>query len=301
MTTRVAVSVDVDSVATHLVRYGVPDCPDAHSAYDIAIPRALELFSNSNVRATFFLVAGEAQQKPEIVRAIRDHGHEIACHTMSHDVGCDLDNPAVVEREIVESKLVLEELSSSPVSGFRAPGWCYSVPLLQALADAGYRYDASLFPSWMLFASLVALRKRGVPADRNQGFQPFRCAFSPATPFLPKATPSLVEIPLATVPLLRFPYYHTMHYLLPPSVFRAIRWMTLRTRSNVTYTLHAVDFLGLREDGLDERIAVHPGLPLSLSSKLEQIRSELRLLSAQCSFATMAELATHSQGGRSFA
>lgn len=284
-------SVDVDSVAAHLVRYGVTDCTDTQSAYELAIPRALELLRQHGVRATFFLVAGEAQHAPRAVRSIVEAGHEVACHTMTHDVGIDFSNLAEVHRELVDSKAILEELTGGiPVNGFRAPGWCYSEELLASLAAAGYRYDASLFPSWMLLASLLELRRRGVSAEANAGFAPWRYAFARGAPFSPADWP-ICEIPLSTVPVIRFPYYHTMQFMLPGWAMITVRELTIRLRSSINYTLHAVDFLGLTEDGLDPRIAVHPGLSFTLEQKLQLVSNELRALSARCEWFTMAEVA----------
>ena len=63
-------SVDVDSVASHLEGYGFERPPDDGMAYETALPRALDLFDELGARATFFLIAEEAEAHPETVREI---------------------------------------------------------------------------------------------------------------------------------------------------------------------------------------------------------------------------------------
>ena len=48
------VSIDVDSVTSHLRGYGLTALADRDEHLLVAVPRAIELFSRLNVRATFF-------------------------------------------------------------------------------------------------------------------------------------------------------------------------------------------------------------------------------------------------------
>ena len=77
-------SVDMDSVASHLEGYGFPRPPDDSLAYTVALPRILDHLRRAGARATFFLIAEEARSNPEAVRRIVAEGHE---------VGVPLDDP----------------------------------------------------------------------------------------------------------------------------------------------------------------------------------------------------------------
>src|ERR1700677_3847379 len=47
-------------------------------------PRLLDILAQHDVRATFFLIGGFAQQQPDLVRRIHSAGHLIGNHSWSH-------------------------------------------------------------------------------------------------------------------------------------------------------------------------------------------------------------------------
>ena len=90
---------------------------------------------------------------------------------------------------------------------------------------------------------------------------------------------------------MRLPFYHTMRFLLPTSVFGLIEGATLGHRSTPTYVMHAIDFLGLEEDGLDARVSRHPGMSLGLSRKLAVAEEAVRNLASARSVMPLREIA----------
>jgi len=269
-------SVDVDSVASHLQGYGFSDGERDGKAYELSLPRALEIFGQSGARCTFFLIAEEALKHSQMVRSVVEAGHEIGCHSMTHPVPFDLGDGERRRVELRDARLALEDLCGEPVTGFRAPGWDAGPGLVPALLEAGYSYDASAFPSWMLLLQqmTIAGRSSGGEGRRRPLLQ---AVFGRAAPHLVRTNGRmLAEIPVCTVPLVRVPYYHTMSFLLPRPVFRALAAAARQRRSAVSYVFHAVDFLGLGEDGLDERIGRHPGMALGLAEKLRHAGEALK-------------------------
>lgn len=108
----------------------------------------LELFEKHRVQCTFFVLGWLAERDPGLVRAMAAAGHEIASHGWSHRPVWDL-SPAQFLDEATRSKQLLEELSGSPVLGYRAPTFSITKKTLWALAalrEAGYAYDSSIFP-----------------------------------------------------------------------------------------------------------------------------------------------------------
>lgn len=269
-------SVDVDSVAVHLRGYGIDGALDDGAAYRIAVPRVLELLGTAGARATFFLIAEEAARHPEAVRSIVAAGHEVGCHSMTHRLPFDVSDPERARREIGEARVVLEDLAGEDVVGFRAPGWEVSLELVSQLPSAGFRYDASSFPSWMFFVLRWSVSRRSSSGHRWLGTSIRQGLLERATPHVVNHTNgrSLVEIPLCTTPLVRLPYYHTLRYLLPDPVFRTIG-AAARGRRWASYIFHSVDFLAVGADGLDPRIARHPGMDRPLASKLALARHAL--------------------------
>jgi peptidoglycan/xylan/chitin deacetylase (PgdA/CDA1 family) len=274
------ISVDVDSVASHLQGYGFDRPPDRGEAYTRAIPRAIELFDQSGIRATFFLIADEARSHPDIVSMIASEDHEIASHSMTHPLHLGTLPASVRRREIRDSRSLLQDLSDQEVTGFRAPGWGLPIDVLPELLAAGYRYDASAFPS-----AVLMLLRRAVSRRSNRGKPPEggRVSLVGGASVAQHMTPagSIWEIPIATTPLLRLPYYHTLRYMMPGWLFGALESTALLRRGPISYALHAVDFLGSTEDDLDSRIARHPGMMLDLDDKLERCASALATLASR--------------------
>lgn len=261
----------MDSTAAHLAGYGFCDGRQAAGdpACTTAVHRALDLFDGMGVRATFFMIGDTAAANPEIPRLIADRGHEVGCHSMTHTLPFSISTSESRRREIEEPKDLLEGLSGREVQGFRAPSWDIPPGLIDALVEAGYAYDASSFPSW----ALLLLRSRVARMSGN-GAAPStlskrHCFWGRSSPHLVQTNGrELVEIPLSTVPVFRVPYYNTMSFVMPRVGFALTRELSLRRSSPINYVLHAVDFLGIEEDGLDRRFDRHPGMTLPLEEKL---------------------------------
>lgn len=110
--------------------------------------RLLDLFDEQRVTTTCFVLGWVADQHPELVRAIADRGHEVASHGYWHQLVYDL-SPAAFRDDVRRSRLLLQDLSGQPVEGYRAPSFSItrrSLWALDVLVDAGYSYDASIFP-----------------------------------------------------------------------------------------------------------------------------------------------------------
>ncbi len=112
--------------------------------------RALDLFDRCKIRSTFFVLGSVARRHPNLIKEIRNRGHELGSHGYSHRLAF-AQTPAQFSREVIRSKRVLEDISGHSVLGFRAPNfsirndntWAYD-----ALIEAGYKYDSSLYPTW---------------------------------------------------------------------------------------------------------------------------------------------------------
>lgn len=110
--------------------------------------RLLDLLDEVEVRATFFIVGWLAELEPEMVRRCARAGHEIASHSWDHRT-VTAQSPDAFRDSVRRNKALLEDLSGSAVTGFRAPSfsiipgaeWAFDV-----LLEEGYGYDSSLFP-----------------------------------------------------------------------------------------------------------------------------------------------------------
>jgi polysaccharide deacetylase family protein (PEP-CTERM system associated) len=142
--------------------------------------RLLQIFAESGVHATFFVLGWVAERFPSLVRQIAAAGHEIASHGYGHRLVYDLTTAAFRD-DVRRSKDLLESATSSPVFGYRAPSYSVtprSLWALDVLIEEGFRYDASIFP--------IYHDRYGIPA-------------SPRHPFLLQREYSLLEAPASTV------------------------------------------------------------------------------------------------------
>jgi polysaccharide deacetylase family protein (PEP-CTERM system associated) len=108
----------------------------------------LELFDRTGCRATFFFLGCVAKNHPDLARRCVDMGHEVASHGSMHDRLHRL-TPESMRQDVQASKRLLEDQTGRAVLGYRAPTWSLTRKTgwaVNVLAQAGFRYDASVFP-----------------------------------------------------------------------------------------------------------------------------------------------------------
>lgn len=118
------------------------------SRVEESVDRVLALLADARVRATFFTVGEVAAAHPAMVRKIDGEGHELGCHGHRHELVWR-QTPEEFRTDVRRGKAILEELSGTPVIGYRAPnysigpaqGWAFDV-----LVEEGFHYDSSVYP-----------------------------------------------------------------------------------------------------------------------------------------------------------
>jgi polysaccharide deacetylase family protein (PEP-CTERM system associated) len=108
----------------------------------------LDLFDRHRAKATFFFLGELASDAPELVRTAAQRGHEIGFHGHRHVMLKTLSE-ASLRTELETWKQRLEQLSGTPVFGYRAPFFSLTRETswaLRSIADAGFAYDASIYP-----------------------------------------------------------------------------------------------------------------------------------------------------------
>lgn len=108
----------------------------------------LELFDRTGCRATFFFLGSVAKQHPGLARRCVELGHEVGSHGSMHDRLHRL-TPQTMLRDVTDSKQLLEDQTGRAVLGYRAPTWSLTRQTswaVDVLAEAGLKYDASVFP-----------------------------------------------------------------------------------------------------------------------------------------------------------
>ncbi|MFC5277844.1 polysaccharide deacetylase family protein [Halorubrum rubrum] len=108
----------------------------------------LSLLSETDNEATFFVLEEVANNHPDLVRRIRDEGHEVGSHGYSHRHLSEM-TPVELEFEIDRSVETLRGIGIDDVDGFRAPKFSLDRSTswaIDVLEERGFRYDSSVFP-----------------------------------------------------------------------------------------------------------------------------------------------------------
>jgi len=277
MTTPTAsVGVDVDSLCHYYRIHGLDEVSASNAAWEIGVPRFVELFSSIGIPASFYCIAEDLdiQGNDARMRALADAGHEIGNHTENHRYDLSKLSDEEIEFEVGHSRRRLSQASGQNVVGFRAPGYNTNARLVRAVFAAGHTYDSSVFPCVPYYLAKASVMKwlqfRGRPSKSILGTP--RVLTAPRYPYAmsldephqrskngPRQYPISV---VAGVPLIG-----TAFTALGPTVSKTIARLALLHKGHLTLEFHAVDLLDLAEDGLDPSLAVQPDLRVSLERK----------------------------------
>ncbi|ADU30597.1 polysaccharide deacetylase family protein [Evansella cellulosilytica] len=99
--------------------------------------QVLDVLSEFNVPATFFVMGARAEAYPEIVQRTAEEGHIIGNHTYWHPNLVD-ENIDTLEREITETENVLAEIIGYRTSLFRAPYGFLDDEFVQKIGEMNY-------------------------------------------------------------------------------------------------------------------------------------------------------------------
>ena len=169
--------------------------------------KLLNMFEQSNVLATFFVLGWVAERHPQLVERIAAAGHEVACHGYSHRLVYE-QTPEEFYAETRRAKEVLEDITGSRVRGYRAASYSIvksSLWALDCLAELDFEYDSSIFP--------VRHDRYGIPDAKRV---PHEMTLSGGK--------SIVEWPMATAQILgcRLPVAGGGYFRLFP--YQLTRW-----------------------------------------------------------------------------
>jgi len=146
--------------------------------------KVLDLFDELGVKGTFFVLGWVAEKFPAVVRRIANAGHELGCHSYSHQLIYEL-GPSAFQQDTARALDAIQQASSERVTFYRAPSFSItqrSLWALEILLEAGFTHDSSIFP--------VRHDLYGMPAPQ----EPFVISVAGA---------QLVEFPPSTVRPLR--------------------------------------------------------------------------------------------------
>ncbi len=292
MKPRASLSLDLDNEWAYLKTHGDPNWDVFPSYLETVVPRFLRVLDDLQQRITVFVVGQDAAlaKNHGALRSIVSGGHEIGNHSFHHEPWLQHYTTEQIENEIASATDAIHEATGVRPIGFRGPGFTLSRPTLVALANRGYSYDCSTFPTYIgpLARAYYFMSSNLTAAERKQrkalfggvreGMRPLR---QYAWDLGDGAAHPIIEIPVTTFPLVKIPiHFSYMLYIATVAPPLAIPYFTsalLACRAlgiSPSLLLHPLDFL----DGTDVgSLAFFPAMALSKERKLALISQALRI------------------------
>ena len=110
--------------------------------------KVLTILKENDARATFFILGYLAERFPQLVKKIKEQGHEIASHGYNHTT-ITKRTPLEFEKDLLKSIEILEKISGDKVWGYRAPQFTVvekTAWAIDIIKKMGLKYDSSVFP-----------------------------------------------------------------------------------------------------------------------------------------------------------
>jgi Polysaccharide deacetylase len=277
-----SLSLDLDNKWSYLKTHGDPGWEDFPSYLDTVVPRVLQFLEKRKLTITLFVVGQDAalEQNHDALTALAAAGHEIGNHSFSHEPWFHLEDPRRIEEEIAAAEEHISRIAGKKPVGFRGPGFSLSDVTIETLRRRGYLYDASTLPTFVgPLARMYYLLNSGLRgADRRRRsslFGSVRDGLRSLRPYRWNGENGLIEIPVTTMPLFRFPihvsyilYIATFSARLALQYFRAALALCRVMNLSPSILLHPLDFLGKDDDvGLD----FFPAMNLNHADKLRVV------------------------------
>ena len=235
----------------------------------------LEIFAARKVRVTCFFLGWVAEQFPGLVREAQSQGHEIACHGYSHGLVYEM-TPAEFLEDVSKAKHIVEDITGSPVLGYRAP--CFSVTketpwFFEKLLQAGYRFDSSVFPASRRFGGLKTSNL--CPGEID----------TPAGP--------ITEFPITVATAMGRPMcFFGGGYLrlFPYSLIKKMGKQVLQEGRPIIFYLHPREI-----DPAHPRLPMNPLAHFKSYVNLSTVRSKMESILEDFTFTTFGEMMTKGQ------
>ena len=104
-------------------------------------PRVLDVLAKHNIRATFFLIGGNVEKHPHLVRQIHKSGHQLGLHCHRH-LPFPLENASTLNRQLDRSRKAIARASDIPpetIQHIRPPYGIFNRKIMSFLNNWGYQ------------------------------------------------------------------------------------------------------------------------------------------------------------------
>lgn len=202
--------------------------------YNEGLPRLLDVLSKYDVSSTFYFTGMFAEQSPESMEIVKDHGHEIGCHGYDHSPSRAFDTLSLDEQiqELEKAKSAIGPVAGK-IRSFRAPALRINNDTVHALERTGFATDSSVasqrFDGPMTFGSKKKLKWLTAPR------KPYYMSYDSP---MHQGDSGILEIPISAVVL---PLIGTT-MRISPTITKALRkllfYESSRTDKPVVFLFH---------------------------------------------------------------
>ncbi|MBI2964553.1 MAG: polysaccharide deacetylase [Deltaproteobacteria bacterium] len=143
-----AITFDFDAMSVWIgsMRSNNPSMISRGEFGAVATPRILEMLRRRRMRASWCVPGHTALAYPDLVRRIRDEGHELVHHGWVHENPASFDEAG--ERRVLDRGLeALDRTAGVRPRGYRSPAWDLSPRSVDLLLEYGFEYDSSCMGS----------------------------------------------------------------------------------------------------------------------------------------------------------
>ena len=297
-----SLSLDVDNLWSYLKIHGDPAWASRPSYLDRFIPHVLGALDELGLRITFFVVGRDAAEDANgaALRSIAMAGHEVGNHSFEHEPWLHTYSPEQVHRELQDADAAIRAATGLVPVGFRGPGFSWSPDVLRAVADLGYGFDASTFPTFLgpLARAYYFATAKLTPEEREQRKALFGGLAEGLRPLDPYRWSlgdgrSLLEIPVTTMPVARLPFHLSyLVYLsrvsegLAMAYLHAALGLCRAAGTEPSFLLHPLDLIG---GDLAPQLRFFPGMDVPSARKTRFFQRVLRTLNEGFELVPMGE------------
>lgn len=241
------ISIDIDTLRSLF------KTPYESNEFEEGLSEICSFFEKANIKTTLFFIGQDlaVEKNRRIIQDVLSLGHEIANHTMNHAQGLRFLSREEKEKEISDFEIICEKVAGFRPVGFRAPGWNIDEEILEILVLRGYKYDSSIFPTFLmpLMKGAYYLVKRTGSCSERTTMGKLRYMFCPIEPYRTRAVSfgrggnGLLEFPITVSPIIRMPLFATMLLKFGMDRFENTFKNIQKNRVPVQFMLHLFDFV----------------------------------------------------------
>ncbi len=296
-----AISLHLDSLGE---AYGFPQNYRDPTFFEIS-ERFFRIADEYDFRYSIYVIGRDLEktENRERVGEWSSQGHEIGNHSWSHPINIGVMSKSGIRGEVELSHKIIEETTGHKPDGFISPAWSTSPELIRVLMELGYSYDASSFPSWVIFPVMLKYMYNHIGSEkifrilRRRDF--LLNLFGPRGVYRSngdlfggdaKKGGGITVMPMPTNHL-RVACWHTMAFVLGWGLHKKILDSCLRETDAFYYTVHPADLMDRNDLDPKRRIFLER-LDTPLGKKTEILRKAIEtILDSGRKIVTMRELA----------